>query len=628
MDSEQEADGGKLNGDIAQPTLSVEGVHVDVEDQAHEVHQVQDTLIYKIQDNPPMHLTILFAFQQALLSLANQLALSLMVAQAVCGENSAWFKTQLLSSTLFMDGITTVAMVLFGVRLPLFQGAAFEYVVPLLALQTLDPERCNIVQTTEHDFFNNETGEISTMLMNTTLDKDQVILFNAQSLMGSLMAAGAIHFLIGATGLVGFLLRFVGPITIVPTILLIGLYMTRTAVKFIQVHWGIGILTTGISLLLSLYLGRFRLPIPVWTRKRGCHVIRYPLHQVFALLIGIMVGWAVSGILTACGAFSDDPTSLQYKARTDINHDIITNASWFYFPYPGQFGVPGFNVSVFAGFLLATMISILDSIGDYYACAKTCNAPPPPSHALNRGIAVEGICTFFSGVVGCGHATSTYGGNVGAIGITKVGSRQVFLLTGIIYIAFGLIGKFSAVFITIPHPVLGGALIVMFGMFIGVVLSNLQYVSLTSTRNLAIIGTSILVGLMVPYWVEKTPDGINTGDESADRVLRVILGNANFAGAVLACFLDNTIPASKEERGITAWQSVAKTKSKDDTAHETDLYEESIELYEPLFPKSWRKHHILKYIPFLPDPDEYNVISDCPCSSPSEKGTNAETTQL
>lgn len=92
----------------------------------------------------------------------------------------------------------------------------------------------------------------------------------------------------------------------------------------------------------------------------------------------------------------------------------------------GQFGVPGFNVSVFAGFLLATMISILDSIGDYYACAKTCNAPPPPSHALNRGIAVEGICTFFSGVVGCGHATSTYGGNVGAIGITKVTPRMFY----------------------------------------------------------------------------------------------------------------------------------------------------------------------------------------------------------
>lgn len=98
---------------------------------------------------------------------------------------------------------------------------------------------------------------------------------------------------------------------------------------------------------------------------------------------------------------------------------------------PGQFGPPDFSVSVFVGFLIATIISVLDSIGDYYACAKTCNVPPPPNHATNRGIAIEGLCTFLSGIMGCGHATSTYGGNVGAVGITKV--KTSFVL---IYIRF------------------------------------------------------------------------------------------------------------------------------------------------------------------------------------------------
>ena len=73
-------------------------------------------------------------------------------------------------------------------------------------------------------------------------DKIKVVNVVIQQLEGALMVAGAIHFLIGATGLVGVLLRFVGPVTIVPTILLIGLYMTRAAVKFIEVHWGIGLM--------------------------------------------------------------------------------------------------------------------------------------------------------------------------------------------------------------------------------------------------------------------------------------------------------------------------------------------------------------------------------------------------
>lgn len=87
----------------------------------------------------------------------------------------------------------------------------------------------------------------------------------------------------------------------------------------------------------------------------------------------------------------------------------------------------------------------------------------------------------------------------------------MFITTGVIYFIFGIIGKISAVFLTIPYPVLGGALIVMFGMFNGVVLSNLQVVSLSSTRNLAIMGTAILFGFMIPYWLETNPDAIQTG---------------------------------------------------------------------------------------------------------------------
>ena len=87
----------------------------------------------------------------------------------------------------------------------------------------------------------------------------------------------------------------------------------------------------------------------------------------------------------------------------------------------------------------------------------------------------------------------------------------MFVCVSLVYILFGVIAKFSAIFITIPHPVLGGALIIMFGMVNGVVLSNLQSVDLTSTRNSAIIGTSLLVGLMMPHWIERYPDTIDTG---------------------------------------------------------------------------------------------------------------------
>ncbi len=68
----------------------------------------------------------------------------------------------------------------------------------------------------------------------------------------------------------------------------------------------------------------------------------------------------------------------------------------------------------------ATLTSIIESVGDYYACARMCDVPPPPVHAVNRGITMEGICGLISGVFGSGGSTTTFSQNIGAIGFTKV----------------------------------------------------------------------------------------------------------------------------------------------------------------------------------------------------------------
>lgn len=70
--------------------------------------------------------------------------------------------------------------------------------------------------------------------------------------------------------------------------------------------------------------------------------------------------------------------------------------------------------------LAATITSIIESVGDYYACARVSNVPPPPAHAVNRGIFMEGVGSLLSGAVGSGGATTSYSQNVGAIGFTRV----------------------------------------------------------------------------------------------------------------------------------------------------------------------------------------------------------------
>ncbi|KAK3096211.1 hypothetical protein FSP39_024507, partial [Pinctada imbricata] len=412
---------------------------------------------------------------------------------------------------------------------------------------------------------------------------------------GCLIAAGLCHFLVGLTGLVGVILRFVGPITILPTIFLAITYVTRATAKFAMVYWGVSLSVAAIAIILSVYLANFKCSIPVWTKKRGFHFSHYPIHQVFSLLIAIIIGWILCAILTTAGVFSDDKSHREYLARTDAKTEFIGKSPWFNIPYPGQFGSSKFNISVFVGFLIGTITSILDSIGDYHACAKMCDVPPPPPHAVNRGIAIEGLMSTISGFVGCGHATSTYGGNIGAIGITRVASRDVFLATGIIYVMFGIIGKVSAVFLTIPYPVLGGALIVMYGMFAGVVLSNLELISLSSSRNLAIIGISILFGLMMPYWVEKFPDQISVGSAIGDGVVKMLLANPSLIGGMLACILDNTVSGSDDERGISAWKTQI-----DDTRDNKREYSVGYEVYQPLLYDWIIKIPLINKLPIIP----------------------------
>ncbi|ESO91989.1 hypothetical protein LOTGIDRAFT_217144 [Lottia gigantea] len=501
-----------------------------------------------------------------------------------------------------MSGIATLLMCTVGCRLPIFQGPSSSYIIPLLGLTNLAEWSC------PNQEYLNYGGR---------LPVPREIIYNQLSkLQGSLMVAGTIHLLIGFTGLVGMVARYVGPITIVPALLLAVYYIHRITVKFAETHWGT---TTLCGIILSLYLRNYKTPIPFWTKKRGFHIIWYPLHQVFSILLSVIFGWILSVILTYAGVLSSDPTSTEYYARTDARNEILSRNPWFFFPYPckhkfaiksallrqskfkivhflGQFSMPQFDTPAFAGAMVATIMSIVDSICDYNACARMCYVPFPPSHALNRGIFWEGLMSFFAGITGCGHGTNSYGGNIGAIGITKAASRLILQGCGVIYVLFAVLGKLNAAFITIPYSVLGGTMILYYGIFFGVILSQLQFVNLNDTRNLAILGISVLVGFMLPHWVEKRPDGLNTGIEGLDRTLTMLAANGVFVAGFVACFLDNTVSGSRESRGLEA------QLGGEDTVGKPLEFLEGKEVYDiPWLPKRLKNSALARISPMLPN---------------------------
>lgn len=127
---------------------------------------------------------------------------------------------------------------------------------------------------------------------------------------------------------------------------------------------------------------------------------------------------------------------LSWKKLSGLEyHTLVRNLTWcpvsfemfrnirYFAVSAGQWGTPTVSAAGVFGMLAGVFASIIESVGDYYACARLSGAPPPPKHAINRGIGMEGIGCLLTGALGSGNGTTSYSENIGAIGITKVNKR-------------------------------------------------------------------------------------------------------------------------------------------------------------------------------------------------------------
>nr|XP_012604475.1 solute carrier family 23 member 1 isoform X3 [Microcebus murinus] len=337
-----------------------------------------------------------------------------------------------------------------------------------------------------------------------------------------------------------------------------------------------------------------------------------PLGHLSLIVLAIMTVWLLCYILTLTDVLPTDPKAYGFQARTDARGDIMATSPWIRIPYPCQWGLPTVTAAAVLGMFSATLAGIIESIGDYYACARLAGAPPPPVHAINRGIFTEGVCCIIAGLLGTGNGSTSSSPNIGVLGITKVGSRRVVQYGAGIMLILGTIGKFTALFASLPDPVLGGMFCTLFGMITAVGLSNLQFVDMNSSRNLFVLGFSMFFGLTLPNYLESNPGAINTGVPEVDQILTVLLTTEMFVGGCLAFILDNTVPGSPEERGLIQWKAGAHANSETST---------SLKSYDFPFGMGMVKRiGFLKYIPICPvfkgfssrSKDQFPVPEDTP----------------
>ncbi|WP_375139114.1 nucleobase:cation symporter-2 family protein [Limosilactobacillus rudii] len=309
---------------------------------------------------------------------------------------------------------------------------------------------------------------------------------------GAIIAAGIFVFLIA--GVFARLKKFFPPVVTGSLITIIGFTLvpvgfqdlgggTPTASSFgAPTNLFIGFLTIAIILLFNAFARGFMKSI--------------------AILLGILISSFIAGIM---GFISLKP---------------VSEAAWFHTPQLFFFGVPQFNTSA--------IITMIESTGVFFALSDI-TGQKLTSNDLKHGYRAEGIAAILGGLFNT-FPYSTFSENVGVLKMSGVKSRQPVYYAAFLLLILGLLPKVGALATVIPEPVLGGAMIVMFGM-VGVQgVQILHKVDFSNNANLLTASVSIGLGLgitMYPQLFQHMPTEF-----------QIILGNGIVITSISAVLLN------------------------------------------------------------------------------------------
>ena len=268
---------------------------------------------------------------------------------------------------------------------------------------------------------------------------------------------------------VEFLHRLLPPVVVGPVIMVIGLILAPVAVFMAIGKTGDGsvvlvpqnkalivsMMTLGTTILVSLLAkGMLRL-IPI--------------------LIGILAGYIVS-----------IPMGL-------IDLSPIGKAAWFAIP---DFVLPEWNLQAVIYIVPVAIAPAIEHFGDVLAIGQVTGKDYLKSPGIHRTMMGDGLATTLASTLG-GPPNTTYSEVTGAVALTRMFNPAIMTWAAIFAIALAFIGKVGAILQTIPVPVMGGIMLLLFGAITVVGLNSLVKAGedLTEPRNLAIVAIILVFGI-------------------------------------------------------------------------------------------------------------------------------------
>ncbi|MDO4594293.1 MAG: nucleobase:cation symporter-2 family protein [Tissierellia bacterium] len=320
--------------------------------------------------------------------------------------------------------------------------------------------------------------------------------------------------MIGALVGMGFALLYkkikflFAPVVKASVVMTIGISLYKTAMNYMAGGAG----NADYGSMANWALAFFTLIITLVYSHWGKGVLRQA-----STLFGLLTGYIVSLILGV------------------VSFDALNGQPLFQLVTPFTFGIK-FSSSAIVPMAVVFIISAVQDIGQFEATAISVYDRDATDKELTGGIIGNNVGSFLGSIFG-GPPNATAGQNVGLVSQTQVTDKKVFYLSSLIVIIIGLFPKLSAIFLTIPYPVLGGATVTVFSSISMTGTKMLAEDGLTK-RNMAIAGLSITMGIGVLF----LPDAFSGFPEA----IANIISNEIVLTATLAIILNLVLPKETE----------------------------------------------------------------------------------
>lgn len=266
---------------------------------------------------------------------------------------------------------------------------------------------------------------------------------------------------------VGLIHKLLPPVVIGPVVMVIGLGLAQVAVGMATgkagdaqvVPYETAIAIAAISLLATMLTA---------IRARG-------LLKLVPILVGVAVGYVVSLFLGI------------------VDFTKVSEAAWIAMP---AFGTPEFNLAAILFMIPVAIAPIVEHVGGILAIGSVAGKDFTESPGLHRTLLGDGLAVNVVGLFG-GPPVTTYGEVTGAVMLTKNYNPVVMTWAACFAILMAFVGKFGALLQTIPLPVMGGIMVLLFGSIAGIGLKTLldAKVNLSSARNLCIVSVTLVTGI-------------------------------------------------------------------------------------------------------------------------------------